>query len=299
MSKSWTNAPVHTSSKKGSTTLLQSRRLDRCQFRILGRHDRLGEHGDPRCSLRLGNLAGTALIHLDPLSSPQWWQSLNHGDLIAISGELRAFPSQWEILAESAYTPCEAELRPTALFPCDWVLPAFKPQLKAVVRHWNNINDDELRAFLANIFSNAANAMGFLNVPGSLRHHHAYQGGLLDHTADMLIRFGGCHPKANGNLERDLVTTLILIHDIGKTVTLVGQGRGKHQPHDMAALELMAQPLAQLEAYSPVMANIIRGYFRPRNWLPKTHHRAYLIVSLMDRQSGSGSNSPRRSVKQR
>jgi len=26
----------------------------------------------------------------------------------------------------------------------------------------------------------------FLNVPGSLRHHHAYQGGLLDHTADML-----------------------------------------------------------------------------------------------------------------
>ena len=290
MSKSWTNAPVNASSKKDGIRLLQTRRLDHCQFRVLGRHDRLGEHGDPRCSLRLGNLAGTALIHIDPLSSPQWWQSLKHGDVISISGELRAFPSQWEILAESAYTPCESELRPTALFPCDWVLPAFKPQLKAVVRHWNNIKDDRLRAFLANIFSDAANAMGFLNVPGSLIHHHAYQGGLLDHTADMLIRFGGCHPKANGNLERDLVTTLILTHDIGKTATLVGEGRGKHQPHDMAALELMAQPLVELEARSPVLANIIRGNFRPRSWLPKTHHRAYVIVSGLDRSSGASND---------
>lgn len=261
MSEPLITTPVRASSINDGLPVLQSRRLEHCQFRVLGRHNGLLGNGEPRSEIRLGNLAGSALTHINPLSSAQWWQSLSHGDVISVSGELRAYPDQWEIRIDSAYSPAESALRPAALLPGEWVLPSLKPQLKTVVRDWSNITEAGLRVFLAEIFSNATNAMAFLNTPASSKLYRPYQGGLLSHTAEMLLRFKDKRAKTASAAKRDLITTLILTHSIGNTTTLTGPVRDKNP--DRAALELMAQPLARLEAYSPEMAGTIRDYFRP------------------------------------
>lgn len=263
----------------------ETRKVEGLHLRVLGRGDRLTPEGLPCTRLLLGNLAGTcrSVIYHDRISAIE--KSLQHGDIVIVDGELWSVEGTTYLRPRFTRVPETRNIKPTALLPREWVLPAFLPQLKLVMRHWCLIENTFLREFLAQVFQDASNALGFLNVHGSLRHHHSYQGGLLDHTAEMLKQFGEEHPSPNSNLERDIVTTLILIHDIGKTVTLVGNHRGAVQPHDMAALELLAQPLVQLETKSPVLSNIIRGYYKPRNWQPRYDHSAYNTVSDLDRKS--------------
>ncbi|QQD17296.1 hypothetical protein I6N98_13095 [Spongiibacter nanhainus] len=266
--------------------ILTSRRLERCQFRVLGSQDQLDRSGRPTRYLQLGNLAGTALSAIPLGGNPTPLHSADHSDIIEVTGELCAYPSHWQLMPEITALPQRQTLKPTALLPREWVLPTFLPALRVIIRHWSRLSTPALRQFLNSVFVDSSNAMGVLNAPGSLRHHHAYQGGLLEHTADMLVRYGGTYPSSHDDLERDIATTLIIIHDLGKTLTLVGADRGATQPHDMAALELLATPLAELEMFDPALANILRGYFRPKQWYPKADHPSYALISRLDKQSG-------------
>jgi hypothetical protein len=105
-------------------------------------------------------------------------------------------------------------------------------------------------------------------------------------------------------LSRDLAIVLIILHDIGKTVTLVGPNkldcsrpRGAFQPHDMAALEMLANPIAQLDVDNAQLANIIRGYYKPKHWYPKSFSPVYKAIAALDNQSAFYSLPPKQAEK--
>lgn len=78
------------------------------------------------------------------------------------------------------------------------------PQLKALVGEF--LADDELME-------------SFCNVPGGVKLHHDYMGGLLEHTHNMLrvaVAILPLYPK----VQADLVLAGIFLHDIGKTEEL-------------------------------------------------------------------------------
>ncbi|GAB3375155.1 hypothetical protein NCG89_03010 [Spongiibacter taiwanensis] len=258
-------------------------------FRVLGRIDRLNRAGQGCTRLELGCIAGTATAVLRHDHFLPRQRDVNHGDIVRVFGELRMLNGR-NVIKIGAFKRLDpgATVSARALLPREWVLPLYIPDLRAVVRHWEAIGHAPLSQFLSGVFSDASTAMGFLNAPGSYRHHHAHQGGLLEHSADMLRRFEGQPLYQCPGPKRDLATVLILLHDIGKTVTLVGSScypRGARQPHEMAGLEMMAAPLAQLEMVDPEMANLIRGFFKPGHWAPRHHHAVYRLVSALDRQS--------------
>ena len=268
----------------------QARRLNAVQFRVLGRTDKLNRAGRACSRLELGNLAGSATALIEHDRFLPCHRDVVHGDVIMVTGELQQIAERCVIVAEELYRPTRPRLMPTALLPKDWALPVFQPALRAVIRHWMSVSNPALQLLLKEVFLDSNAALGFLNVPASLRYHHAYQGGLLDHTADMLERFCDSNLSVTPGIQRDLVLTLVILHDLGKTVTLVGNGRssrGACQPHELAAIELMAAPLAQLEMTDSNLANHLRGYFKPRDWYPRSYDRIYKIVAELDRQSAN------------
>lgn len=279
--------------KNNHPVVPEPRRLNGRLFRVLGRIDRLNRLGQGCTRLELGCFAGTAtaLLRHDAFLPRQ--REIHHGDIVQISGELHALKDRHYIKVEQlTRQQSSVILRPTALLPREWVLPVFLADLHTVIQHWQGIQHPALQQFLSSAFLDTSTAMGFLNAPGSLRHHHSYQGGLLEHTADMLNRISRYPDYYHPSQERDLATVLILVHDIGKTVTLVGQGRndasterGGYQPHDMAALELLAAPFAQLETMDSSLANRIRGYFKPKHWYPKKTEQVHERVAKLDRES--------------
>lgn len=277
-------------SASGVGLAASSLRLDGAQFRVMGRSDKLNHRGQPFTRLELGNVRGCAITDIPHAYFLPCHRNVDHGDIVSIVGEMLEVADQWVIRTESVYVPPRQRVRATALLPKAWALAPFHSHLRTVIRAWARIGHPALRLFLSEAFLDPSTALGFLNAPASQRFHHAYQGGLLEHSADMIERLNSRSLSAYNGIQRDLATVLILIHDIGKTVTLVGQGRserGAYQPHELAALEILACALAQLEMTDSALANSIRGFFKPREWYPKQYDRVYRLVSALDRSSAS------------
>lgn len=103
----------------------------------------------------------------------------------------------------------------------------------------------------------------YLNVPGSINHHHNYRAGLLLHSlevAEIILEY----PYSNA-FEKDLAIASALIHDIGKTLTYtIDSNRtalGYLVDHDSLTLEICANALKRLEQELPKAAIQLRHIF--------------------------------------
>ena len=77
------------------------------------------------------------------------------------------------------------------------------------------VRDVELRRVLRAVFGDRAFFERFSVCPGSQSYHHAYLGGLIEHTsavAGLCRRLAEQYPQVDG----DLLVTAALLHDIGK-----------------------------------------------------------------------------------
>lgn len=88
----------------------------------------------------------------------------------------------------------------------------------------SEVYDSDLSRLLA-LFLNDDDFMArFLLAPGEIRSHHAYLGGLLEHTVSVATLCQHTvvqHPRLNG----DLLITASLLHDIGKIEEFSWRGR--------------------------------------------------------------------------
>lgn len=258
------------------------------QMRIIGQKYCLSKQGSPYTRLYLGNAEGSivAIVWHDRFLPSQ--RIFEHGQVLEFSGKMRTHKGQVFLKVQQVEAVDAEALLPSGLMPVEWVLPKLRESLDILLQCWDDVQNRYVRAFLTAVFSDTANAMGLLNSPAAKCYHHAYQGGLLQHTAEMLSALRRTPLYQTLSLERDLAIALLVIHDLGKTVTLVGSrynARGDHQPHEMAVLELIAEPLRQLETHLPVAANQIRGYFKPPGWFPVRNSRLYTLASRLDRDS--------------
>jgi 3'-5' exoribonuclease len=86
----------------------------------------------------------------------------------------------------------------------------------------NSISDAHIRALLDTFFENDAFAENFREHPAAKRMHHAYNGGLLEHTLSM-VRVCDLLSRHYTYLNRDLLLAGALLHDIGKLVEMGGE----------------------------------------------------------------------------
>lgn len=79
-----------------------------------------------------------------------------------------------------------------------------------------SINHQGLRELLGAIFdTNKPFAEKFKRHPGAVKNHHAYIGGLLEHTLE--VAQGALdHCNRNNKINRDILVAAALVHDIGK-----------------------------------------------------------------------------------
>jgi 3'-5' exoribonuclease len=85
-------------------------------------------------------------------------------------------------------------------------------EFKSIVR---SVSDPELRKVLGAVFGDRSFYERFVRCPGAQTYHHAYLGGLLEHTiavASLCRSLGEQYP----HVEQDLLVTAALLHDIGK-----------------------------------------------------------------------------------
>lgn len=87
-----------------------------------------------------------------------------------------------------------------------------KAAFKRIIR---SIQDDTMRSIIRCVFGAEGTLDRFALCPGSQSHHHAYLGGLLEHTCAVATTCDQVSSVYAG-VDRDLLVTAALLHDVGK-----------------------------------------------------------------------------------
>ncbi len=179
------------------------------------RKDRLSTRtGSPYLALELRDGTGTikarAFRDADALGA-----RFERGDLVRVSGRVERFRDELVIeLHDVERATGDARVDPAEFLPSAFrdldELDGFLESLADEVR------DRPFRALLARFLDDRDVRAGLRRAPCSRSGHHAYLGGLLEHTvavATLAHELCQLHPR----LDRNLLLTAALVHDIGRT----------------------------------------------------------------------------------
>ncbi|WP_300321496.1 hypothetical protein [Idiomarina sp.] len=140
---------------------------------------------------------------------------------------------------------------------------------KAFLVLYARIQSPLMRSFIDDVLLQPKVGISFLQCPATLRSHHAYVGGLIEHAVEVAWNVSGVH--ALTDIERDVAVVAALLHGIGKTRTLSAGATktalGTLVEPELLTLEVCADALDNLEYQSQSLANQLRyiwtsGIFR-------------------------------------
>ena len=175
--------------------------------------------GAPYLSLELrdssGTIAARAFRDADVLAG-----RFERGELVRVKGRATRFRDELQIDVTAIATAGGTDADPTRFLP---TAHRDLDELEGFLEHLaREVYDPQLAALLANLLGDRALRRELRRapcaVPGSRSPgaHHAYLGGLLEHTvavATLAAELCTVHPR----LDRDLLLSAALVHDLGRT----------------------------------------------------------------------------------
>jgi 3'-5' exoribonuclease len=136
------------------------------------------------------------------------------GDLVRVAGRVERFRDELQADLRSIARAAPGEADPATFLPVAYrdldELDGFLEHLAGEVR------DPAFRALVDGVVADAALRAALRGSPCTRAGHHAYLGGLLEHTvAVATLAVDACvlHPR----LDQDLLLTAAIVHDLGRT----------------------------------------------------------------------------------
>jgi 3'-5' exoribonuclease len=178
------------------------------------RKDRLtARTGTPYLALELRDRSGALQARLFR-DADVHGARFERGDLVRVRGRVASFRGELQAeLTEIASAP-GGDADPAAFLPATFrdvgELDGFLEHLAGEVRQ------PGFRALLASVLGDEQLRSALRRWPATQRAHHAYLGGLLEHTvavATLAVETCALHPR----LDQDLLLTAAIVHDLGRT----------------------------------------------------------------------------------
>ncbi len=149
------------------------------------------------------------------------------GELVQVRGRVERFREELQIDVRTIARAQGAQADPTLFLPVAYrdldelegflehlAREVYDPGLKALLARL--LGDGELRAEIRRAPCSVPRAADSRPGAGGASNHHAYLGGLLEHTvavSTMALELCALHPR----LDRDLLVSAAIVHDLGKT----------------------------------------------------------------------------------
>src|SRR6188472_3806091 len=176
------------------------------------RKDRLtARSGTPYLALELrdrtGAIQGRAFRDADLLAG-----RFERGELVRVRGRVERFRDELQV-------DVKAIARAEAADPAAFLPVAYRDveELDGFLEHLaREVHDPEYAALLSSLLADEALRAAWRRAPCTRAGHHAYLGGLLEHTvavATLALEACQLHPRLNS----DLLLCAALVHDLGKT----------------------------------------------------------------------------------
>ncbi len=158
---------------------------------------------------RTGAVQGRAFRDADVLAG-----RFERGDLVRVAGRVERFRDELQVELRAIGRAPAGEADPAAFLP---VAYRDLDELDGFLEHLaREVHDAGYGALLTALLDDAALRAQWRRAPCTRGGHHAYLGGLLEHTVavgTLALETCQLHPRLNS----DLLITAALVHDLGKT----------------------------------------------------------------------------------
>lgn len=221
---------------------------------------RTARNGNPYLSLKLSDKTGD-------VPGRMWEKAVEassvfrSGDIILVRGRSELYQEKLQLnIAEILPVPPggsdPADFLPVCPYDLDTL---FEPIQKLP----SNISDDHLQKLCAAFLADSALMARFRVCPAAKSMHHAYIGGLLEHTVSVIrlvYRICTHYP----DLDRDLLLTGAFLHDIGKIEEFVYETHigysdaGRLVGHMVLGTQMLEEKIRSMEGFPAETALLLK-----------------------------------------
>ncbi|MEW6259396.1 MAG: HD domain-containing protein [Thermodesulfobacteriota bacterium] len=216
--------------------------------------------GNPYLRLVLSDRTGTIpAVMWDGIGEET--QDLEAGILVEITGKASAYQGQVQLTVQRIRR-CD----PTGIDPSGF-LPQTRKDIDKMFERLmvliDSVQSEWIRTLLKAVFEDETFARDFRRAPAAKHMHHAYLGGLLEHTLSVSLLADRVASHYAG-IDRDLLLAGALLHDIGKVFELDFQhtidytDEGRLLSHIVLGLRLLDQKVSGIPDIDPERLMLLR-----------------------------------------
>jgi len=186
-------------------------------FLVLAKQQRTTKNNKPYLNLILGDKTGQLEGRVWELGDPRIARDFDRGDIVKARGSASRFDDRLQMKIDQLRKATAGEADISDMLPstaCN--VDDLWHTLLGFVESFTN---PDLKLLLSTMLSDPAIAKAYREAPAARQLHHAWLGGLLEHVVSLLNlaeRVATHYPM----LDRDLLITGVILHDIGKVTEL-------------------------------------------------------------------------------
>jgi 3'-5' exoribonuclease len=182
-------------------------------FLVLAKQQRTTKANKSYLNLILGDKTGQLEGRVWELGDPRIAKDFDRGDIVKARGSASRFDDRLQMKIDQLRLAQTSEVDKADMLPSTtFDVPTLWRQLLGFVE---SVANPDLRLLLTTMLDDPALAEAYREAPAAKQLHHAWLGGLLEHVVSLCTladRVAPHYPL----IDRDLLLTGVILHDIGK-----------------------------------------------------------------------------------
>ena len=230
-------------------------------FLVLGKQQRMTKQNKPYLNLVLGDKTGQLEGRVWELNDSRIAKEFERGDTVKVRGSISKFDDRCQIKVDQLRTASPDEVDKGDLLPSTTQdIAVLWAQLEATVA---SLANPDLKRLLDALLADPTLAQAYREAPAARQLHHAWLGGLLEHVVSLLglaERVAAHYPQL---LDRDLLVTGVILHDIGKVRELMWETgfdytvEGVLLGHIQIGVDMVEKTIAGLDGFPPRLKTLV------------------------------------------
>jgi len=182
-------------------------------FLVLTKQQRTTKQGKAYLNLTLGDKSGQIEARVWEIGDPRIAKDFDRGDVVKVRGSVSRYEDRAQMKVDQLRKAQAGEAEKMDMLPATTRdVGELWAQVEATVASLANA---DLKRLLNALLADTELARAYREAPAARQLHHAWLGGLLEHVVSLLglaERVAVHYPM----LDRDLLVTGVILHDIGK-----------------------------------------------------------------------------------
>ncbi len=239
-------------------------------FLVQNKDLRTTKNGSLYIQAQLSDRTGMIDARMWDASTP-FFESLDDDTFLKIKGRTEIYQNKIQLIIKQISKTSQEEIKLEDYLPgTEQDVGKMFAELKQIS---SSIKQPHLKSLLNLFFNDKDFCMDFCSAPAAVQYHHAFLGGLLEHTLSV-AKLGNNIAPLYPSLNRDLLICGIILHDIGKISELCYEksfhysDEGQLIGHLISGVLMVEEKAKQIDDFPKTLLDLLRH-------LILSHHGEY------------------------